>query len=65
MQPPVCFVAIIGGMQMFGMLCVFIGSILAAMSLSMLRVWTVIKDRVGMATIADQKKHRRRVMPLM
>jgi len=48
MHPLVGFVAIIGGIQMFGILGVFIGPLLAAMLLSLLKVWPVIQDRIGM-----------------
>ena len=42
MHPLVGLLSIIGGIQMFGILGVFIGPILAAMLLSLLRIWPVI-----------------------
>jgi predicted PurR-regulated permease PerM len=47
MHPLVGLVAIIGGIQMFGILGVFIGPILAAMLLSLLKIWPVIGGRFG------------------
>ena len=46
--PLVGLVAIISGIHMFGILGVFIGPILAAMLLSLLKTWPVIGGRFGM-----------------
>ena len=48
MHPLVGFVAIISGIQMFGILGVFIGPILAAMLLTLLRIWPAVGGRFGM-----------------
>jgi len=50
MHPLVGFVAIIGGLQMFGLLGVFIGPIAAALLISLLRIWPVIASRSGPPT---------------
>ncbi len=47
MHPLVGLVAIISGIEMFGILGVFIGPILAAMLLSLLRIWPVVGYRFG------------------
>lgn len=54
MHPLVGLVAIISGIQMFGILGVFIGPILAAMLLSLLRIWPVIGGRLGIASTAGR-----------
>jgi predicted PurR-regulated permease PerM len=54
MHPLVGLVAIIGGIQMFGILGVFIGPILAAMLLSLLRIWPAIGGRFGMDSAAGR-----------
>ena len=46
MHPLVGLVAIIGGIRMFGILGVFIGPIIAAMLLALLRIWPVIGGRL-------------------
>jgi predicted PurR-regulated permease PerM len=48
MHPLAGFVAVIGGIRMFGMLGVFIGPILVAMLQSLLRTWPVIAGRAGL-----------------
>lgn len=48
MHPLVGFVAIISGIHLFGILGVFIGPIMAAMLLSLLRSWPVIRGRFGL-----------------
>lgn len=55
MHPLVGFVAIIGGIHMFGMLGVFIGPILAAMLLALLKLWPLIGKYFGMDHSEDQK----------
>lgn len=45
MHPLVGLVAIISGLQMFGILGVFIGPILAAMLISLIRIWPLIGER--------------------
>jgi predicted PurR-regulated permease PerM len=47
MHPLVGLVAIISGIQMFGILGVFIGPILTAMLLSLLKIWPAIRGRFG------------------
>ncbi len=54
MHPLVAFVAIIGGLQMFGVLGVFIGPIMAAMLLSLLRIWPAIERRFGIHSTAGR-----------
>ncbi|MDP3543426.1 MAG: AI-2E family transporter [Elusimicrobiota bacterium] len=49
MHPLVGLIAIIGGIQLFGILGVFIGPVLAAMLLALLRIWPVIGGRFGLA----------------
>lgn len=49
MHPLVGLVAIIGGIQMFGIMGVFIGPIMAAMLLALIRIWPVVAGRSGMA----------------
>lgn len=46
-HPLVGIVAIVGGIKMFGMLGVFIGPIMAATLLALLRTWPVIAGRFG------------------
>lgn len=48
MHPLVGFVAIISGIRLFGILGVFIGPILTAMALSLLRIWPIVRGRFGM-----------------
>ncbi len=47
MHPLVGFVAVVGGIQMFGVLGVFIGPVLAAMLTSLLKIWPMIQARFG------------------
>lgn len=54
MHPLLGLVAIISGIQMFGILGVFIGPILAAMLLALLRIWPVIGGRFGIVSAADR-----------
>ncbi|MDO8803533.1 MAG: AI-2E family transporter [Elusimicrobiota bacterium] len=54
MHPLVGLVAIISGIQMFGILGVFIGPILAAMLLSLLKIWPVIRGRFGIDPAAGR-----------
>ena len=54
MHPLVGLVAIIGGLRMFGMLGVFIGPILAAMLLSLLRIWPAMRVRFGIGLTAGR-----------
>ena len=49
MHPLVGLIAIIGGLQLFGIQGVLIGPILAAMLLSLLRIWPAIRGRFGIA----------------
>ena len=50
MHPLVGLIAIIGGLQMFGIQGVLIGPILAAMLLSLLKIWPVIRGRFGIVS---------------
>jgi predicted PurR-regulated permease PerM len=52
MHPLVGLVAILSGIEMFGILGVFIGPILAAMLLSLLKIWPAVGGRIGMAATA-------------
>lgn len=45
MHPLVGLVAIVGGIQMFGIMGVFIGPIMAAMLLALLRIWPAVAGR--------------------
>jgi predicted PurR-regulated permease PerM len=56
MHPLVGLIAIIGGLQMFGIQGVLIGPILAAMLLSLLRSWPVIRGRLGLGAAAEYGK---------
>lgn len=47
MHPLVGLIAIVGGIQMFGILGVFIGPILAATTISLLKIWPDIRGRFG------------------
>lgn len=47
MHPLVGLVSIFGGMQMFGILGVFIGPILTAILISLLEVWPKVRERFG------------------
>ncbi|MHB8354978.1 MAG: AI-2E family transporter [Burkholderiales bacterium] len=52
MHPLVGLVSIISGIQLFGILGVFIGPILAALLLSLLRIWPAIRGRFGIGSAA-------------
>lgn len=54
MHPLVGFVAIIGGIQMFGIMGVFIGPIMAAMLLALLRIWPVVAGRFGIVSTSGR-----------
>jgi predicted PurR-regulated permease PerM len=54
MHPLVGLVAIISGIRLFGLLGVFIGPILAAMLLSLLKIWPVVGDRFGIGSMGDR-----------
>lgn len=54
MHPLVGLVAIIGGIQMFGILGVFIGPIMAAMLIALLRIWPVVASRFGVLPAASR-----------
>jgi predicted PurR-regulated permease PerM len=47
MHPLVGLIAIISGIQLFGILGVFIGPILAAMLISLLKIWPAIRGQFG------------------
>ena len=53
MHPLVGLVAIFSGIQMFGILGVFIGPILAAMLLSLLNIWPAVGGRFGIGSTTD------------
>ena len=46
-HPLVGLVAIFGGIQMFGILGVFLGPILAAVLISLLQIWPIVAQRSG------------------
>jgi predicted PurR-regulated permease PerM len=48
MHPLVGLVAVFGGINMFGILGIFIGPILAAMLISLLKLWPELRDRFGL-----------------
>jgi len=52
MHPLVGLVAIISGLRMFGIQGVLIGPILAAMLLSLLRIWPAVRGRFGIGAAA-------------
>ena len=54
MHPLVGLIAIIGGLQMFGIQGVLIGPILAAMLLSLLKIWPVIRGGFGIGFAAGR-----------
>ncbi|OGS57643.1 MAG: hypothetical protein A3J79_08525 [Elusimicrobia bacterium RIFOXYB2_FULL_62_6] len=54
MHPLVGLIAIIGGLRLFGIQGVLIGPILAAMLISLLKIWPVIKHRFGIGPAADR-----------
>lgn len=56
MHPLVGLIAIIGGLQMFGIQGVLIGPILAAMLLSLLKIWPVIRGGFGIVQEAGPGK---------
>jgi len=54
MHPLVGLIAIIGGLQLFGIQGVLIGPILAAMLLSLLKIWPVMRSRFGIGSAAGR-----------
>jgi len=56
MHPLVGLIAIIGGLQMFGIQGILIGPILAAMLLSLLKIWPVIRGRFGIGSPVEENK---------
>lgn len=54
MHPLVGLIAIIGGIQMFGILGVFIGPIMAAMLIALLRIWPAVGARFGITPLAQR-----------
>ena len=52
MHPLVGLIAIIGGLEMFGIQGILIGPILAAMLLALLRIWPAIRCRFGIGSTA-------------
>ncbi len=54
MHPLLGLVAVIGGIQMFGIMGVFLGPIMAAMLLALLRIWPVIANRFQIIPTADR-----------
>lgn len=56
MHPLVGLIAIIGGLQMFGIQGVLLGPILAAMLLSLLRIWPAIRGRFGIDSAESRRK---------
>jgi len=58
MHPLLGLVAIIGGIQMFGIEGVLIGPILAAMLLSLLRTWPAIRSRLGIGAASPAGEYK-------
>ena len=56
MHPLTGLIAIIGGLQLFGIQGVLIGPILAAMLLSLLKLWPVIRGGFGLGSAAGSVK---------
>lgn len=50
LHPVVGFVAIVGGLRMFGILGVFIGPMLAAMLRSLLKFWPLVRSGFGLSS---------------
>ena len=48
LHPLVSLVAIFGGIEMFGILGIFLGPILAAVLLALLQLWPAIGQRYGL-----------------
>ena len=48
MHPLVSLVAIFGGIEMFGLLGIFLGPILAAVLIALLQLWPVVGQRFGL-----------------
>jgi predicted PurR-regulated permease PerM len=48
MHPLVSLVAIFGGIEMFGIMGIFLGPILAAVLISLLQLWPEIGHRFGL-----------------
>jgi len=48
MHPLVSLVAIFGGMEMFGIIGIFLGPILAAVLIALLQIWPEIGQRFGL-----------------
>jgi hypothetical protein len=48
MHPLVSLVAIFGGMEMFGILGIFLGPILAAVLIALLQIWPEVGQRFGL-----------------
>lgn len=54
MHPLVGLIAIIGGIQLFGILGVFIGPIMAAMLIALLRIWPSVGARFGIPPVKSR-----------
>jgi predicted PurR-regulated permease PerM len=54
MHPLVALIAVFGGIQMFGILGVFFGPIIAAVVISLLQVWPAIARRFDLFKPRDQ-----------
>lgn len=50
MHPLISLIAIFGGIQMFGILGVFLGPILAAVMISLLQTWPSVAERFGLVS---------------
>jgi predicted PurR-regulated permease PerM len=54
MHPLVSLVAIFGGIAIFGILGVFLGPVLAAVTISFLQAWPTVAERVGLMSRASE-----------
>jgi predicted PurR-regulated permease PerM len=57
MHPLVSLVAIFGGMEMFGILGIFLGPILAAVLIALLQLWPEVGQRFGLLPGSTGETH--------
>ena len=60
MHPLVSLVAIFGGIEMFGILGIFLGPILAAVLIALLQIWPEVGQRFGLLPGATEGECRPR-----
>ena len=60
MHPLVSLVAIFGGIEMFGILGIFLGPILAAVLIALLQIWPAVGHRFGLLPGAQVGEFRPR-----